>query len=118
MDERIRFIKHRGKAILLIDFSGLSGEEFLPIVNEVQRKIAALPPNSALTLADFTGAHIDKSVVMRMKEVLVLDRPHVKRSAWVGTESLPESLLREFQELFRSAISPPSPPAKKRWTGW
>ena len=33
-----------------------------------------------------------------MKEVLTLDRPYVKRSAWVGTESLPHV----FHENFKS----------------
>ena len=99
MDERIRFIKHRDKVILLIDFSGLTAEEFLPVVDEVQRKIAAMPANSALTLADFTGAHLDKVAAMRIKEALVFDRPHVKRSAWVGTGSLPKVFYENFKSF-------------------
>jgi hypothetical protein len=97
MDDRIRFIKHKGKVILLADFSGLTAEEFMPLLNEVQRKVAPLPANSALTLGDFTGAHIDKAVAMRMKEVLVFDRPHVKRTAWVGVESLPKVFFENFK---------------------
>ncbi len=46
--------------------------------------------NSVLTLGDFTGAHIDRSVATRLKEVMVFDRPFVKRSALVGVESLPK----------------------------
>lgn len=99
MDERIRFVEHREKPILLIDFSGLTAEEFLPIVDEAQRKIALMPPNSALTLADFTGAHLDKAAAMRIKEALVFDRPHVKRSAWVGTESLPKVFYENFKSF-------------------
>ena len=116
MDERIRFIKHRGQAILLIDFSGLTGDEILPIVNEVQRKIAPLPANSALTLADFTGAHIDKAVAMRMKEVLVLDRPHVKRSAWVGTESLPKVFYENFKSFSQRDF--PTFPTREQAMDW
>jgi hypothetical protein len=97
MDERIRFVKHRDKAILLIDFSGLTAEQLLPVIDEVQRKIAPMPANSALTLADFTGAHLDKAAAMRMKEALVFDRPHVKRSAWVGTDSLPKVFYENFK---------------------
>lgn len=99
MDERVRFIKHRGKAILLIDYTGLPAEQVLPVVNAAQQKIAHLPPNSVLTLADFTGAHVDKTVAMRIKEVLVLDRPYVKRSAWVGTESLPQVFYENFKSF-------------------
>jgi hypothetical protein len=52
-----------------------------------------------LTLADFTGAEIDKTVATRVKEVLVLDRPFVKRSAWVGTESLPHVFYEHFKSF-------------------
>ena len=89
VDERIRFIDHRGKRILLIDFSQCSAEEILAMLDKVQEKVAGNPQDSVLTLADFTGGHFDKSAVTRMKEVLVHDRPYVKRAAWVGTKSLP-----------------------------
>ena len=35
----------------------------------------------------------------RIKEVLVLDRPFVKRSAWVGTESLPLVFVEHFKNF-------------------
>jgi hypothetical protein len=88
-DKRIRFIEHGGKRILLVDFSRCSAEEILALLEQVQDKVAGNPQHSVLTLGDFTDAHFDKSVVTRMKEVLVRDRPYVKRTAWVGTKSLP-----------------------------
>jgi len=41
-------------------------------------------------LADFTGAEFDRIAIERIKESAVFDRPHLKRSAWVGIESLPK----------------------------
>ena len=35
----------------------------------------------------------------RIKKVLVLDRPYVKRSAWVGTESLPHVFYENFKSF-------------------
>jgi hypothetical protein len=90
MEERIGFIMHDGRQILLIDFSQCSSEQILVLLEEVQRKVAANPKGSLLVLADFTGGHFDKAVVTRMKEVLVHDRPYVRRAAWVGTSSLPK----------------------------
>lgn len=88
-DNRIRFIEHASKKILLIDFSRCSAAEILILLAEVQDKVTGSPHGSVLTLADFTDGHFDKAVVTRMKEVLVHDRPYVKRTAWVGTKSLP-----------------------------
>jgi hypothetical protein len=34
-----------------------------------------------------------------VQEVLVLDRPYVKRSAWVGTESLPKVFYEHFKSF-------------------
>ena len=97
-EERLRFIKHKGHAIFLIDLTDCSAKELLLLIEQVRADIARHEPGSVLTLADFTGAEVDKNVATRIKEVLVLDRPYVKRSAWVGTESLP----RVFYDHFKS----------------
>lgn len=87
--ERISFIKHKGKPIMLVDLSNCEAKEILLLLDEAQRTVARHERGSLLTLGDMTGAHIDRAVATRMKEVLVLDRPFVKRSAWVGVDSVP-----------------------------
>jgi hypothetical protein len=99
MADRIQFIEHQGQQIMLIDFSLCSPKEVLAIVAEVREQIPEHPRNSVLTLADFTGAEVDKAVAMRIKETLVLDRPYVKRSAWVGTEHLPKVFYENFKNF-------------------
>jgi|ERR1700722_4725185 len=97
--ERLRFIKHKGHAIFLIDFSHCAAKELLRLLDQVRIDVAEHEPGSVLTLADFTGAEVDKSVSTRIKEVLVLDRPYVKRSAWVGTEHLPHIFYEHFKNF-------------------
>lgn len=97
--ERLRFIKHKGHAIYLIDFTNCSAKELLLLLDQVRADIARHAPGSVLSLADFTGAQIDKAVATRVKEVLVFDRPYVKRSAWVGTESLPHVFYEHFKSF-------------------
>jgi hypothetical protein len=89
MAERISFITHKGKPIMLIDFSHCEAKEILLLLEEVQRTVARHERGSLLTLGDMTGAHVNRDVATRLKEVLVMDRPFVKRSAWVGAESVP-----------------------------
>jgi hypothetical protein len=101
MAERLRFIKHQGESILLVDFSGASKQAMFSLLDEIQATIARHPRNSVLTLADFKDAQIDKAVATRIKEVLTLDRPYVKRSAWVGTESLPKVFYEGFKQFSR-----------------
>jgi hypothetical protein len=98
-EERLRFIRHKGHAIYLIDFTNCSAKELILLLDQVRADIARHEPGSVLTLAEFAGAEIDRNVATRVKEVLVLDRPYVKRSAWVGTESLPHVFYEHFKNF-------------------
>jgi hypothetical protein len=96
-DDRLKIVQHKGKTIYVIDFSHCSSKEVMLLLDLVRADVARHEPGSVLTLADFTGAQIDKKVATHMKEVLTLDRPYVKRSAWVGTESLPHVFYEHFK---------------------
>ena len=89
MDDRIRFITHQGQQILLVDVSNCSAAELLKISRMVPNHVMLEPRGSVLLLADFTGAQFDRATVTSLKESTVFDRPHLKKSAWVGTENLP-----------------------------
>ena len=99
MSERVRFLEHSGKQVLLIDFGRCPHDEMFALLAEIQATIEEQPRDSVLTLADFHDAQIDKAIATRMKEVLVFDRPYVKRSAWVGTESLPKVFYENFKSF-------------------
>ncbi len=97
MADRIQFVVHKDKRILLLDFTGCTPEEVKSVTDEAMRVITAQPENSVLVLADFTGAQFTKDAVNRIKEVTTYDRPHVKRAAWVGTETLPKVLYEAIK---------------------
>jgi hypothetical protein len=99
LNERLRFIKHKGHAIYVTDLTHCTAKELLLLLELIRADVSRHAPGSLLTLADFTGAQIDKNVATRMKEVLVLDRPYVKRSAWVGAESLPHVFVEHFKNF-------------------
>jgi hypothetical protein len=99
LEERLHFVKHKGHAIYVIDFTHCAEKEMLLLLDMVRADIARHAPGSLLTLADFTGAEVDKNVATRIKEVLVLDRPYVKRAAWVGTENMPHIFYEHFKNF-------------------
>ncbi|HEY8671928.1 MAG TPA: STAS/SEC14 domain-containing protein [Terriglobales bacterium] len=90
MEERIRFINHKGKQVLLVDVTNCTTEEMIKLARLVPKYLADETSGSVLLLADFTGSKFDKAAVESLKEAAVYDRPHLKRSAWVGTEGLPK----------------------------
>src|SRR5208282_3915873 len=97
MDDRIQFIKHQGKQILLLDFSYANAHEMQLLLEHVRITVAKHARESLVTLADYTGATVDHTVATKLKEVLTLDRPFVKKTAWVGTESIPHAFMEIFQ---------------------
>jgi hypothetical protein len=90
VEERIRFINHKGKQVLLVDVTNCTTEEMIKLARIVPQYLADETSGSVLLLADFTGSKFDKAAVESLKEAAVYDRPHLKRSAWVGTEGLPK----------------------------
>ena len=90
MEERIRFITHKGQSILLVDISDCTAEQLTAASQLVPSFLSTQPRGSVLLLADFTGSKFDKTAIEMLKKTTVFDRPHIKRSAWVGTESLPK----------------------------
>jgi hypothetical protein len=99
--DRIRFITHQGKRVLLVDLTNCSANDVMKVMAEVQRIVTAQPRESTLTLGDLTGAQFSRDVITRMKEVAVFDRPYVKRSAIVGAEGLPKVFYEALRTFSR-----------------
>jgi hypothetical protein len=99
MDDRIRFITHQGKQILLVDASHCSAAELLKLSRIVPTHVMTEPRGSVLLLADFTGTEFDREAFTSLKESAVFDRPHLKKSAWVGTENLPRVFYEHIKNF-------------------
>jgi len=99
MSERIRFITHRDKRILLVDLSHCSAAEVEQIARKVPEVVTTEPRASVLILSDLTGASFSHQVFQTLKKSAVFDRPYIKKSAWVGAESLP-TVYRENLKSF------------------
>ena len=106
MKDRIHFISHKDKKILLVDR-----------VQFVTRRIGGtacrwLCPGSRPSpevRSSFwrisRGAQFDKKGVEAIKPALVIDRPYLKRSAWVGTENLPKVFYETPEDLFAARLT-------------
>lgn len=104
MSDRITYVKHRGKPVMVVDCSNCAAQEMLGVVEEIRVQMARHEPGSVLALADYSGAEVNKAVATRIKEVLVLDRPYVKRAAWTGIDNLPKVYFENFKAFSRREI--------------
>ena len=104
MQDRIRFINHGGKKILLVDFSNCPANEVEEIARAVPDYVTVNPHGSVLVLTDFTGAAFDRDALRAMKETAVFDKPFVKKSALIGTESLPRDFYEDMTRFSRREL--------------
>ena len=88
--DRVRFITHKGKQVLLVDYSNCTRQTLLDILKERERVTLAQPAGTVLLLVDLTGAQVSKDVVEEVKKVAVRERDRVKRTAVVGEETQPK----------------------------
>jgi hypothetical protein len=91
--ERIRFVTHRDQRILLLDFTNCSAEDVATISEHVPGLVRGEPVGSVLVVADFTGAEFNREAVEEIKIATAIDRPHIKRAAWVLSHNLPKTLF-------------------------
>src|SRR5215471_21651129 len=101
MEERIRFITYKDRQVLLVDVTNCTAAEMIALAPLVPAHIASEPRGSVLLLADFTGSKFDKTAFESLKQAVVLDRPHLKRSAWVGLEALPKVYYENLKHFSR-----------------
>lgn len=93
----IQWITHAGKRVLLLDFSQRRAQRVEELAREVQQVITAQKPASVLVLADFTATKFSKEAVKLIARTAATNRPYVRRTAWVGTESLPAGGFEAIQ---------------------
>ncbi len=104
MHERIRFFAHQGKQILLVDLSNCTASEIEQTTRKVPDYVTTQRRGSVLILTDFAGASFDRDALFAMKETAVFDKPFVKKSALIGTESLPHEFYEAMKTFSRREL--------------
>ncbi len=87
--ERVKFVTHKGKKILVEDFTQLNpGAEFNETLKIAQGMIAAEPKGSVLAVFDATGCSFNSEMLDQMKKFTSANAPFVKKATVVGMNGL------------------------------
>lgn len=86
--ERVSFITHGGKEILLLDFSGMKAAEAIVMIEHAMGVISSRPVNSLLTLTDVTDIRFNDDLSRKMKGFTAHNKPYVRAAAVVGVTGL------------------------------
>jgi hypothetical protein len=102
--ERTRFVNHKGKKILLLDYTnlGTSPEELQEEIVRTRQLISTQPPASLLTLTDVRGSRITPGNVKAMQELVRHNAPFVQWGAViVGLTGIQLTAFRAIQAVSR-----------------
>jgi hypothetical protein len=92
--ERISFIKHNFKDILMVDISNIRNvEESIAVLEQAIKMIKTQAPKSILLLTNVTGTHYDKEGAEAMKRYSSENTPFIKASAVVGVSGIKRLVL-------------------------
>jgi len=91
--ERVQFVQHNGKEILLLDFSRCTAKDALALIDEAAAAIRTRPQQSLLTLTDVTDMRFNDTLNQRMKVFTAQNKPYVKAAAVVGVTGLKKILF-------------------------
>lgn len=98
--DRVRFITHRGKRILLNDFSGTNdSDEVLAAIERCRALVAEEPPESLLTLTFVRDAKFSPEVTDALKQLAADNKAHVKAAAVVGEGALTRMALQMVERF-------------------
>jgi hypothetical protein len=88
--DRVRFVEHQGKRIILLDFSGMTDAvQGLAVIAEATRLIGTQPVGGGtLTLTDVTDTIYTRQIIEAFKEMTIRNRPFVKAAAIVSNSTL------------------------------
>jgi len=95
--ETMAWISHRGREMLLADYDGLRGDEFVKAIQANQEYIVGIGERGRrdlLILTDVTNATIGPEVLGAFKEVASAMKPFTKASAVVGITGSRKFLLQ------------------------
>jgi hypothetical protein len=73
MTDRIQFIAHQGKQILLVDLSNCSSDRVGTIFQTIPDIVTTHPLGSVLILSDFTGASLDEDAIRVVQQTAVFE---------------------------------------------
>jgi hypothetical protein len=92
MTDRVSWIEHKGTKILYADYSGLSGDEYLGVIEEFKNELLKQSPGSVVTLTNVTGSTVTNEVKDKLKELREQTKGISRKAAAVGVTGFKKTI--------------------------
>jgi len=103
--DRVKYLNHRGRDILIQDLTdSKSIEENIVVFDQTQGIIFAQPPKSVLLLTILINTHYSSKAVDRLKKFSLEVTPYIKASAAVGISGIKKVVYQTLSKLIGRKI--------------
>jgi hypothetical protein len=102
--KRVQLVEHRGKRIVVSDFTEADPQLTKAIAAECFHVISSQPEGSVLTLSDMTKGEYTNEVLTILTELVAKNRPYVARGAVVGVTGLRYFALQTLIKVTKRPI--------------
>ena len=106
MNDRIKWIEHKGKQILFTDFSDLKGEECINKTKEFEDFVVNHGKHELLVYVDARNSDLDDIGFEIGRKVAKMVKPYIKKEAVIGVTKGRETLLTLINVFSDIGIKP------------
>lgn len=100
MEDRVKYLEHKGQRILIQDLTDSTSVEMnIKIFDRTQDIILSQPPKSVRLLSIFTNAHYSPEAVDRLKQFSKTVTPYMAASAAVGIAGIKKIIYNSLIRL-------------------
>ena len=92
MSDRVTWIEHKGARILYADYSGLSGEEYISVIEAFKNQLAQQTPGSVATLTNVTDSRVSEEVKDKFRELTEQTAGISKAAATIGVTGFKKAI--------------------------
>ncbi len=106
MEERIRWVKHKGKQILSLDYTGLRDKEFIDFIKKAADYIINLKRHNLLILVNINDTVIGRTAITAFKNNTKAAQPCIKKTAALGIAGVNKFLLQVINRFSGLGVIP------------
>ena len=104
--DRVEWIEYKNKEILYCDFKGLNDDDLVKLIKHIDELVVNLGKKDLLKINDVRGQYTTATVLPEIKRSSQLQKPFIKKSAYVGITGVKKVLLKAINRLSSIGAKP------------
>lgn len=104
MMDRIKWIEYKGKKILDIDYSDLTKEQIIEVINQLEPFFISQQKNSILSVTNFSNSYVNSDIYKALKEVTKNFCEYDKKVAVFGLNKAKNVFLKLIRRFSNNKI--------------